>query len=69
MSPLDVSLEHPKHMLKIMGKKIVTFLAEKFCLSKPMLSNEHQVSLNLHDETYTWPCYGSIGDVIPTKFI
>ena len=24
-------------MLKLMGKKIVTFLIEKFCLSKPVL--------------------------------
>ena len=28
--------KNPKHMLKIMGKRILTILAEKFCLSKPV---------------------------------
>ena len=30
------SFEHPKHMLKLMGKKIYTLFAENFCLSKPV---------------------------------
>ena len=30
--------EHPKHMLKLMGKKIFTFLCSKFCLSKPVFA-------------------------------
>ena len=34
-SQLDGSFEHPKHMLKIMGKKIFTILPCFFCLSKP----------------------------------
>ena len=37
-SQWDGSFEHPKHMLKFMGKKISTILRTKFCLSKPMLS-------------------------------
>ena len=35
-SQWDGSFEHPKHMLKIMGKKIFTLYAENFCLSKPV---------------------------------
>ena len=34
---LLLSSEHPKHMLKLMGKKIFTIYAEKFCLSKPLM--------------------------------
>ena len=30
------SFEHPKHMLKLMGKKIFIILRSKFCLSKPI---------------------------------
>ena len=30
------SFEHPKHMQKQMCKKIFTFLAQFFCLSKPV---------------------------------
>ena len=29
-------------MLKLMGKKIFTFLAQKFCLSKPMTGQDHE---------------------------
>ena len=37
-SQWDSSFEHPKHMLKLMGKKIFTIDAECFfCLSKPLL--------------------------------
>ena len=32
----DGSFEHPKHMLKFMGKKILKILRENFCLSKPV---------------------------------
>ena len=35
-SQVDGSFEHPKHMLKLMGKKIFTILAENFRLSKPV---------------------------------
>ena len=31
-----VLFEYPKHMLKIMGKKILSILHKIFCLSKPM---------------------------------
>ena len=30
---LDGSFEHPKYMLKLMGKKYLQFYAKKFCLS------------------------------------
>ena len=33
-SQRDGSFEHPKHMLKIMGKKILHLYAENFCLPK-----------------------------------
>ena len=36
-SQKDGSFEHPKHMLQLIGKKIFTFYAENFCLSKPVL--------------------------------
>ena len=36
-SSRDGSFEHPKHMLKITGKKYLQFYAKKLCLSKPML--------------------------------
>ena len=37
----DGSFEHPKHMLKLMDKKIyLQFYAQNFCLSKPMGSME-----------------------------
>ena len=39
-SQWDGSFEHPKHMLKIMGKKIFTILRCNFCLSKPMCRYE-----------------------------
>ena len=32
-----VLFEHPKHMLKLMSKKIITFLRSKMCISKPVL--------------------------------
>ena len=35
-SERDCSSEHPKHMLKLMDKKILTFIAQHFCLSRPM---------------------------------
>ena len=40
-SQWDGSFEHPKHILKIMGKKIFTLLRWKNCLSKPMLQCEN----------------------------
>ena len=36
----DDSFEHPKHMLKLMGKKIFTVLRFKNCISKPMIIAE-----------------------------
>ena len=33
----DGSIDNPKHMLKLMGKKISTILRSKFCSSKPMV--------------------------------
>ena len=36
LSQWDGSFEHPKHMLKIMGRKYLQFYAEIFCLSKPV---------------------------------
>ena len=42
----DGSFGHPKHMLKLMDKKkwlfLRSFCAQKFSLSKPMLSNSNQ---------------------------
>ena len=38
-SQWDGSFEHPKHMLRCMGKKIFTIYAENFCLSKPVLKH------------------------------
>ena len=35
-SQLDGSLEHPKHMFKLMGKKIIKVYANKISLSGPM---------------------------------
>ena len=39
------SFEHPKHMLKLMNKKIFTVYAEIFCLSKPVSSFSYPVGL------------------------
>ena len=36
MSQWDGSFDHPNHMLKIMGKKIVLIGTENVCLSKPV---------------------------------
>ena len=36
-SQWDDSFEHPKHMLKLMGKKMLSILCINFCLSKPVL--------------------------------
>ena len=33
------SFEHPKHMFKLMDKKIITILSKMFCLTGPMLYN------------------------------
>ena len=33
----DGSFEHPKHMLKLIGKKIIAIYPNFFCLSGPML--------------------------------
>ena len=38
MNRLNGSFEYPKHMLKLMGKKIFTILRLKKCLSKPVSS-------------------------------
>ena len=35
-SQWDRSFEHPKHTLKLMGKKMFIILRSKYCLSKPM---------------------------------
>ena len=32
----DGSFEHPKHMFKLMGKKMIVFYSQKFCLAWPM---------------------------------
>ena len=46
-SQWDGSFEHPKHMLKLMGKKLFANKCLKFCLSKPMKITRkwHQTSL------------------------
>ena len=36
-SQWDGSFEHPKHKLKLMGKKILTIIRSKLCLSKPII--------------------------------
>ena len=33
----DGSYQHPKHMLKLIGKKYLPFYAQRFCLPKPMI--------------------------------
>ena len=51
------SFEHPKHMLKLMGKKIFIILHSKICLSKPVFD----ISCQLSDRPFTinikppWP--------------
>ena len=40
------SFEHPKQMLKFMGKKKLQFYAEKFCLSKPVPFASSRLNLN-----------------------
>ena len=40
-SQWDSSFEHPKHMLKGMGKKILTLLRWHFCLSIPVVSLQY----------------------------
>ena len=35
-SQRDGSFEHPKHMFKLIGKKIITFLGKSFASSGPM---------------------------------
>ena len=40
-SQWDGSFEHPKHMIKLMGKKILTSLPLKNYLSKPMIFKWH----------------------------
>ena len=47
-SQWDGSFEHPKHMLKIMGKKIFTILHEKFCLSKPLGSRRGRITTHIY---------------------
>ena len=39
----DSSFEHPKHILKIMGKEIFHFYVENFCLSKPEVDSNGSV--------------------------
>ena len=46
LSQLDGSIEHPKHMLKMMGMKIFTLFAEKFCLLKPVSGLSNQFAAN-----------------------
>ena len=42
-----MSVSHPKHMLKLMGKKTLQFYAENFCLSKPVwLLQKSELSKN-----------------------
>ena len=38
---MECSFDHQKHMLKLMGKKILIFYTEKFSLSKPVYSREN----------------------------
>ena len=48
-SQWDDSFEHPKHMLKLMGKKIFTIIyAQMFCLSKHMIFDK----VNFNDKEY-----------------
>ena len=42
-----ISFETPKNMLKIMGKKIITYLRYIFCLSKPMVAIFYNSCVNL----------------------
>ena len=58
-----VSLEHPKCMLKLMDKKILTFLPSKFFLSRPialypLLKNvypDHKVGRSKPPQVLTGP--------------
>ena len=38
----DGSFEHPKHMFKLMGKKIIEILHNKISLSRPMIHFEQK---------------------------
>ena len=53
-SQLNGSFGHPKHMLKIVGKKIFTIVyAEKFCLSIP---RTHWLRVYIFEYYYQKPC-------------
>ena len=42
-----VLFEHPKHMLRLIGKKIFTILRSKILLSKPMRHYSDQLTIFL----------------------
>ena len=48
LSQWDGSFEHPKNVLKLMGKKYLQFYAEKFCLSKPVFIDLIIAYIDLH---------------------
>ena len=41
-SQSDSSSEHPKHMFRLLGMKIIAILCSKFCLTGPMLIGSKQ---------------------------
>ena len=45
-----ISFKHPKHMLKLMGKKIFTILHKKNCLSKPMGTGNRRTVRQTHSD-------------------
>ena len=48
-SQRDGSFEHPKHLVEMMGKKIITIYPENFCLSKPISNSFYNNGLaNIH---------------------
>ena len=53
MVSMDGSFEHPKHMLKLMGKKEFTILRSKICLSKPVIQySTFKISMHALISTY-----------------
>ena len=45
---LNETFEHPKHMLKLMGKKYLQVYAKIFCLSKDMARYNNDIILFYH---------------------
>ena len=56
-SQWDGSFEHPKHMLKLMGKKYLNFYAEVFCLSKPVNEPRVTVIASIWDNSWDFGTY------------